>query len=93
MFTLFSRSPPIIRSTFPAASAPNSSFGWPKVVSAGLITPENAARLFPKASRKWLFGYRERDLRFALHTLRSEQNRETAIIGIQDLLQSGGYRR
>ena len=51
------------------------------------------ARLFPKAYRKWLFGYRERDLRFALHTLRSEQNRETAIIGIQDLLQSGGYRR
>ena len=43
---------------------------------------------FPKKYRKWLFhkAYNRRDLMFTLHTLRSEQNRETAIIGIEDLL-------
>lgn len=44
------------------------------------------ARFFPTAYHKWLFNYQERDLLFALHTLRSEQNRETAIIGIEHLL-------
>lgn len=43
-------------------------------------------RFFPKAYKKWLYQYNERDLMFALHTLRSEQNRETAIIGIEHLL-------
>lgn len=44
------------------------------------------SKYFPKTFMKWLFGYNERDLLFTLHTLRSEQNRETAIIGIQHLL-------
>ena len=44
------------------------------------------AKYFPKAYQKWLFRYNERDLLFTLHTLRSEQNRETAIIGIEHLL-------
>ena len=43
-------------------------------------------RFMPKAYNKWLFGYSERNLLFSLHTLRSEQNRETAIIGIEHLL-------
>lgn len=40
----------------------------------------------PGAYKKWLFKYKERDLMFALHTLRSEQNRETAVCGIEHLL-------
>lgn len=44
------------------------------------------ARFFPKIYKKWLYRYHERDLMFTLHTLRSEQNRETAIIGIEHLL-------
>lgn len=44
------------------------------------------ARFFPKIYKKWLYRYNERDLLFTLHTLRSEQNRETAIIGIEHLL-------
>ena len=44
------------------------------------------AKYFPKQYKKWLYRYNERDLMFALHTLRSEQNRETAIIGIEHLL-------
>ncbi len=44
---------------------------------------------FPKRFRKWLFSnaFNDRDLMFSLHTLRSEQNRETAIRGIEDLLE------
>lgn len=41
---------------------------------------------FPKSYKKWLFRYKERDLMFALHTLRSEQNRETAVVGIEHFL-------
>lgn len=44
------------------------------------------AKYFPKQYKKWLYRYRERDLMFTLHTLRSEQNRETATIGIEHLL-------
>lgn len=44
-------------------------------------------RFFPGAYKKWLFKYNERDLMFALHTLQSEQNRETAIVGIEHLLK------
>lgn len=44
------------------------------------------AKYFPKQYKKWLYRYHERDLMFTLHTLRSEQNRETAIIGIEHLL-------
>lgn len=44
------------------------------------------ARYFPKQYKKWLYRYNKRDLLFTLHTLRSEQNRETAIIGIEHLL-------
>ena len=43
-------------------------------------------RYFPKSYKKWLFEYRKRDLMFTLHTLRSEQNRETAIIGLEHLI-------
>lgn len=43
-------------------------------------------RFFPKPYKKWLYQYNERDLMFALHTLRSEQNRETAVVGIEHLL-------
>lgn len=43
-------------------------------------------RYFPQSYKKWLFGYRKRDLLFTLHTLRSEQNRETAIVGLENLL-------
>ena len=43
-------------------------------------------RFSPQAYKKWLFDYRERDLLFTLHTLRSEQNRETAIVGLEHLL-------
>ena len=44
------------------------------------------SKYFPKAYRWWLLRYKERDIMFTLHTLRSEQNRETAIIGIEHLL-------
>ena len=44
------------------------------------------SKFFPKAYKKWLYDYNERDLMFSLHTLRSEQNRETAITGIEALL-------
>ena len=45
-------------------------------------------RYFPNKYNKWLYGkaFTRRNLMFALHTLRSEQNRETAIVGIEDLL-------
>ena len=45
-------------------------------------------RFFPSAFKRWLFSdaFSDRDLLFTLHTLRSEQNRETAIVGIEDLL-------
>ena len=43
-------------------------------------------RLFPVQYHKWLYRYNERDLLFVLHTLRSEQNRETAIVGLEHLL-------
>lgn len=43
-------------------------------------------RFFPKAYKNWLYQYNERDLMFVLHTLRSEQNRETAIVGIEHYL-------
>ena len=44
-------------------------------------------RYFPKLYKKWLFRYNKRDLLFTLHTLRSEQNRETAIVGMENLLK------
>ena len=43
-------------------------------------------RFFPGAYEKWLQGYSERNLLFTLHTLRSEQNRETAITGLENKL-------
>lgn len=47
-------------------------------------------RLFPKHFNNWLCSkaFRRKDLMFALHTLRSEQNRETAITGIEGLLNT-----
>ena len=42
-------------------------------------------RFFPDAYKKWLFSYSRKNLLFTLHTLRSEQNRETAVIGLEDL--------
>lgn len=46
-------------------------------------------RLFPKLYNKWLHkkAFSRRNLLFILHTLRSEQNRETAIVGIEKLLK------
>ena len=45
-------------------------------------------RFFPRKYRNYLLhnAYDRRDLLFALHSLRSEQNRETAIYGIESLL-------
>lgn len=45
-------------------------------------------RLFPKLYFNWLISkaYHRNDLLFSLHTLRSEQNREIAIAGIETLL-------
>ena len=50
---------------------------------------KKAAPYFPDKFKKWLFSsaYSDRNLLFTLHTLRSEQNRETAIRGIEDLLE------
>ena len=45
-------------------------------------------RLFPGAYKKWLYNYSEKDLLFMLHTLRSEQNRETAIIALEKMLDT-----
>lgn len=42
---------------------------------------------FPTIYKRWLYRYNERDLLFTLHTLRSEQNRETAIVGIENMLR------
>ena len=42
-------------------------------------------RYFPALFKRWLFDYNKRDLLFSLHTLRSEQNRETAIVGLDHL--------
>ena len=44
-------------------------------------------RFFPHSYKKWLYKYQDRDLLFTLHTLRSEQNRETAIIGLEHMLE------
>ena len=45
-------------------------------------------RVAPKTYLKWLRSkaFRPEDLLFALHTLRSEQNRETAIEGLENLM-------
>ena len=42
---------------------------------------------FPSLYNKWMYSYLNRDLLFTLHTLRSEQNRETAIIALEDLVR------
>lgn len=55
-----------------------------------LSLPRRAIRkFFPSYFKKWLYrrAFAEKDLLFALHTLRSEQNRETAIVGIEKLLR------
>ena len=46
-------------------------------------------RLFPDYYQNWLYkkAFSKRNLMFTLHTLRSEQNRETAIEGIKVLLR------
>ena len=47
-------------------------------------------RFFPASFKKWMFAnaFSRRNLMFTLHTLRSEQNRETAIVGIETLLEN-----
>ena len=47
-------------------------------------------KIYPSFFYKWLYksAFTKRDLMFALHTLRSEQNRETAIEGIKVLLRN-----
>lgn len=46
-------------------------------------------RFFPKRYMKWLYtkAFSSRNLMFTLHTLRSEQNRETAIVGLEAFLE------
>lgn len=44
-------------------------------------------RFLPTIYKRWLYRYKERDLLFTLHTLRSEQNRETAIVGLENLFR------
>lgn len=46
---------------------------------------------FPNRFNNWLLkkAYTRKDLLFSLHTLRSEQNRETAIMGIKNMLERG----
>lgn len=46
-------------------------------------------RYCPNYFKKWLNSYSERNLLFTLHTLRSEQNRETAITGLENFLNNG----
>lgn len=50
-------------------------------------------RFFPKVYRNWLYNYSfsQRDFLFTLHTLRSEQNRETAINGMEYILKKNNY--
>ena len=50
-------------------------------------------RFFPKSYRNWLYNYSfsQRDFLFTLHTLRSEQNRETAINGMEYILKKNNY--
>ena len=47
-------------------------------------------KFFPRYFRCWLYkkAYRRKDLMFTLHTLRSEQNRETAIVGLERLIET-----
>ncbi len=45
-------------------------------------------KFFPKIYQEWLFAYSRRNLLFTLHTLRSEQNRETAVIGLETLAEN-----
>ena len=51
-------------------------------------------KYFPDKYMKWLYtrAFSRRDLLFSLHTLRSEQNRETAIMGIESLLDDMSAR-
>lgn len=45
-------------------------------------------KLFPSYYKQWRNNklYNDKDLLFSLHTLRSEQNRETAIVGLENFL-------
>lgn len=45
-------------------------------------------KFFPGFYKRWLFAsaFSRKNLMFTLHTLRSEQNRETAIVGLEKLL-------
>lgn len=47
-------------------------------------------KCFPAYFKKWLYhkAFRREDLLFTLHTLRSEQNRETAIMGLEELMET-----
>lgn len=45
------------------------------------------SRFSPIFYRKSLYRYNERNLMFTIHTLRSEQNRETALLGLEHLLE------
>ncbi len=62
--------------------------------SPGRIADRILDRL-PKSFKRWLFTktHTNRDLLFSLHTLRSEQNREIAIRGIEDLLEKKTGKR
>ena len=53
------------------------------------IVPRIFRRFFPTRFEKWLKSeaFSRRNMMFILHTLRSEQNRETAIVGLENLLK------
>ncbi len=54
-----------------------NAFKSPSMIMRGF------GRLFPGLYEKWLYSYATKDLLFVLHTLRSEQNRETVIEGLE----------
>ena len=60
----------------------------------GLSLPQRFFRKrFPSHFKKWLYyhSHNEKDMLFTLHSLRSEQNRETAITGVEELIRRRQY--
>ena len=60
-----------------------------RAYKGGYIFRRILRRLFPQKYKKYLtsFAYNRKDLLFTLHSLRSEQNRETAIQGLEAFLK------
>lgn len=66
----------------------NELFGYLKSYKSRFIGRRIIRKFFPKSYKNYILNkaYDRRDLLFTLHSLRSEQNRETAINGIESLL-------